>query len=113
MKRTMASLRLASPSVLATISRTVWPRTRAESVARATMRIWLASISFSPNGGEAQPPDVDLISHDRREGRSRIAGRHRLCGQLELVDEGAHDRFASRSLALRTRWCGRWCPAAF
>ncbi len=55
MKRTIASLRLASPSALATITRTVWPRTEAESVARATTRIWFASISFSPNGGEAQP----------------------------------------------------------
>src|SRR3954469_5728182 len=55
MKRVIASLRFSSAWALATITRMVWPRTSAESVARATTRIWPASISFRPNGGEAQP----------------------------------------------------------
>src|SRR5215471_4298877 len=55
MKRLMASFRLASASVLATMTRMVWPRTSAESVARATTRVLPSSISFRPNGGDAQP----------------------------------------------------------
>src|SRR5262245_4384715 len=55
MKRTIASLRFASTSALATIVRIVWPRTRAASVALATTRIFPSSISLRPNGGDAQP----------------------------------------------------------
>src|ERR1700730_13647163 len=55
MKRPIASLRLASASALATMTRMVWPRTRADSVARATTRVLPSSISLTPNGGEAQP----------------------------------------------------------
>src|ERR1700730_661299 len=55
MKRPIASLRLASASALATMTRMVWPRTRADSVARATTRVLPSSISLRPNGGEAQP----------------------------------------------------------
>src|SRR5215472_6840662 len=55
MKRPIASLRLARASVLATMTLMVWPRTRAESVARATTRVLPSSISLRPNGGDAQP----------------------------------------------------------
>src|SRR5579883_731335 len=68
MKRAIASLRLASASALATMTRIVWPRTRAESVARATMRVLPSSISLRPNGGEAQPtstwPVMTAVSVD-------------------------------------------------
>src|SRR5579871_2359028 len=37
------------------MTRIVWPRTRAESVARATTRVLPSSISLRPNGGDAQP----------------------------------------------------------
>src|SRR5262245_53745483 len=55
MKRPIASFFFVSTSALATITRMVWPRTSAASVALATTRILLSSISFRPNGGEAQP----------------------------------------------------------
>ena len=55
MKRAITSLRLASASAFATTTRMVWPFTIDASVALATTRICPASISFRPNGGEAQP----------------------------------------------------------
>src|SRR6266850_880999 len=55
MKRAMASFLFFKASALATMTRMVWPRTSAASVALATTRILPSSISFKPNGGEAQP----------------------------------------------------------
>src|SRR5689334_14113845 len=55
MKRAIASFFFCSASALATMTRIVWPRTRAASVALATTRILPSSISLRPNGGEAQP----------------------------------------------------------
>src|ERR1043165_302346 len=55
MKRAITSLRFASASAFATITRMVWPFTIEASVAFATTRICPASISFRPHGGEAQP----------------------------------------------------------
>src|SRR6187455_3427364 len=55
MNRSITSLRLASASAFATTTRMVWPFTIEASVAFATTRILPSSISFRPNGGEAQP----------------------------------------------------------
>src|SRR5215813_11838074 len=55
MKRSITALRLASTSAFATITRMVWPRTSAASVAFATTWILPSLSSFRPNGGAAQP----------------------------------------------------------
>src|SRR5258708_658652 len=67
MKRPMESLRFASASALATMTRMVWPRTSVASVARATTPIFPSSISFRPNGGGG-PRILTRIGRTRRLG---------------------------------------------
>src|SRR5262249_34194716 len=86
MKRPIASLRFASTSALATMVRMVCPRTSVASVALATTRILPSSISFRPNGGDAQPMSTwSVMTAVRAEEGLRL----RL--DVELVDEGADD----------------------
>ncbi len=58
----------------------------------------LAGVDFLQPERRRGPADIDLVGHHLRQRRRRIAGRHRLCRQLELVDEGAHDALRRRAL---------------
>ncbi len=99
MKRSITALRFFSVSALATSTRMVCPRTSVASVALATMWILPSSISFRPNGGEAQPTStwsvITVVSVE--------VGLPVACGlgvgQLEFVDEGAHDAVGRGAVA--------------
>src|SRR6476619_3293600 len=65
MKRRIASFFCASELALAMMTRTVWSRSDATSLPRATSRILPCSRSSTPSGGDDQPisiwPDITAV----------------------------------------------------